>query len=397
MISLVDVKRAWFKARVGLDLEEIPRNLAINGLLLLEEHPRCLVVPDTHLDVRFKDKELVLGPPYIRFYAGASIIVEGIKVATLCLIDQTPRNGNNQFTQYDMDILIEIADIISAMMSQRRREKLEEQFNGVMMHQNILNMLKAPLHHLSTTFQEEITTSTADKVPEEKVLKAFNDKLQSVADLLEMALQFLVRSVIAPTAPLNTRATSPEYTPKASFYQGFEKLKHSCDTGMYSDDDKQEEICSMIECDLKQLAQYVNELLANLYFAGSVVRCFDATLGGRNHLLQKEVTDIALLYSHTDLLLVCVAALIHHHCQYLAEYALETTIAKSCPDVQLIFEQETGMLGIVLTGFTPAYLNHLEICHEIPFALMSMLRWVKGHFTVEDIMVGIWVPCELVP
>lgn len=383
---MVDVKRAWFKARVGVDVDEIPRNLAINGLLLLEEHPRCIVIPDTHLDVRFKDKELVLGPPFVRFYAGASIIVEGIKVATLCLIDQTPRDANG-FTQNDMDVLVEIADIISAMMTKRRREKLEEQFNGVMMHQNILTMLKAPLQHLSTVFEEKVTMTAANAVPEIKVVKVFDNKLQSFASLLEMALQFLVRSVVNPESTPNTRVTTPAIKPKSSSYQTFE----SCD--LCDDYKQQENLCSMIECNIRQLTGYINEVVYNLYFEGSTRQ--SCGVNENRAQVKNRITKTSSLYSHTDLLLVCFATLIHYHCQYLTKHASDISMAESCPTVELT--EEMDMLGIVLTGFSSAYIKHLGTCHDIPSSLASMLRWVDGHFVVEDMMVGIWVPCKMEP
>lgn len=68
LISLIDHDRQWFKARIGLDVNETPRNVSFCGYAILGDD--TLVVPDAEYDARFADNPLVIGAPYIRFYAG---------------------------------------------------------------------------------------------------------------------------------------------------------------------------------------------------------------------------------------------------------------------------------------------------------------------------------------
>ncbi|MEO6381744.1 MAG: GAF domain-containing protein, partial [Nitrobacter sp.] len=68
LISLVDRNRQWFKARVGLDVRETPREVAFCAHAIL--NPEIMEVPDAASDPRFRDNPMVVDDPHIRFYAG---------------------------------------------------------------------------------------------------------------------------------------------------------------------------------------------------------------------------------------------------------------------------------------------------------------------------------------
>jgi len=90
LVSLVDENRLWFKSRVGLEISEAPRDISFCGHAILGDD--ILMIPDAHQDSRFSDSPLVVGDPYIRFYAGIPLrVANGSKLGTLCLLDTEPR------------------------------------------------------------------------------------------------------------------------------------------------------------------------------------------------------------------------------------------------------------------------------------------------------------------
>jgi GAF domain-containing protein len=106
LISLLDKERQWFKAQVGLNVCETGREESFCGHVILR--PDIMVVPDAALDERFADNPLVSGPPNVRFYAGAPLVLpSGLALGTLCIIDTQPR----QMTATDLAILATLRDL----------------------------------------------------------------------------------------------------------------------------------------------------------------------------------------------------------------------------------------------------------------------------------------------
>ncbi|MES2644785.1 MAG: PAS domain S-box protein [Myxococcota bacterium] len=89
VVSLVDADRQWFKAKVGTEVVQTPRDVSMCGHTITSDAP--LIVPDTWSDARFHDNALVRGPEQIRFYAGHPLMVAGRRVGAVCVMDREPR------------------------------------------------------------------------------------------------------------------------------------------------------------------------------------------------------------------------------------------------------------------------------------------------------------------
>jgi len=90
LIALLDTEREWFKARLGVDSEQVPREVGFTAHVA--RHPAPFVVPDASVDELLRANPLVMHAPRVRFVAGAPLMTSrGRLLGALCVMDRVPR------------------------------------------------------------------------------------------------------------------------------------------------------------------------------------------------------------------------------------------------------------------------------------------------------------------
>jgi diguanylate cyclase (GGDEF)-like protein len=103
LVSLIDKDRQWFKSKQGLEVKETPRDISFCAHAI--NHDGLFIIPDAAADERFYDNPLVTDSPKIRFYAGCPLeIKDGLKIGTLCLLDQSPKTMDEEDQQLLKDL-----------------------------------------------------------------------------------------------------------------------------------------------------------------------------------------------------------------------------------------------------------------------------------------------------
>lgn len=135
VITLIDAERQWFKARVGVDVTETPRDIAFCAHAILEEG--LFIVEDATLDPRFSANPLVTSEPKVRFYAGAPFYSsDALPLGTLCILDKKPRQLSaeqrnalealSRQVQAQLELRRNLAELKQALDARDEAERLQQ-------------------------------------------------------------------------------------------------------------------------------------------------------------------------------------------------------------------------------------------------------------------------------
>ncbi len=114
-LCTIEAECHWFKSRIGLDMDEIPRSISFCDHTLKQSD--VMVVPDASRDKRFAASPLVTGPKHIRFYAGITLRdTDGFALGTLAVSDTMPR----AVTEHQKQSLKRLAGIALDRMELRK-------------------------------------------------------------------------------------------------------------------------------------------------------------------------------------------------------------------------------------------------------------------------------------
>ncbi|WP_151194755.1 EAL domain-containing protein [Methylophaga frappieri] len=150
LVSLVDSDRQWFKSKVGLDVNETPREYAFCHTTI--QHDDAFVVLDASKDPIYRENPLVTGMPYIRFYAGQPITAPtGERLGSFCIIDDKPRFFNEQ----EVALLKELGTMVEEEIAANMK-LAEDHLTGILNRRGFENRAQ---HMLDLCLKQNMTAS----------------------------------------------------------------------------------------------------------------------------------------------------------------------------------------------------------------------------------------------
>ncbi|MDF2797783.1 MAG: hypothetical protein K0R85_527 [Devosia sp.] len=115
LLPLLDAEQQWFRSSFGVnDLQGSPVEGSFCAYTLAQPASEPFVVLDAAADPRFAGKPFSLGGQPVRFYAGASIVVRGQRLGSLCVLDSEPRPeaDADQLSQ-----LVDLAEVVASLIA----------------------------------------------------------------------------------------------------------------------------------------------------------------------------------------------------------------------------------------------------------------------------------------
>ena len=107
-MTIVDTDRVWHKSRIGIDAEEVDRNVSFCAVTDPGRRPR-VEHPRRPQDDRLRDNPFVADEPHVRSYAAAPLVTrDGHHLGALCVFGQEPR----EFQPRELANLTDLAAMI---------------------------------------------------------------------------------------------------------------------------------------------------------------------------------------------------------------------------------------------------------------------------------------------
>ncbi|HMQ05932.1 MAG TPA: response regulator [Saprospiraceae bacterium] len=128
IISLIDDKRQWYKANIGMGINEVPIEDTICQHTLVEED--LLEIENTSIDPRVSSSPHVNVSNGIRYYAGVPLTADnGYHIGTVCVLDYKPRH----LTVAQKKILKMLAELAMKLIKARsQNKKLETELESIL-------------------------------------------------------------------------------------------------------------------------------------------------------------------------------------------------------------------------------------------------------------------------
>jgi two-component sensor histidine kinase len=181
LISLIDERRQWFKAEVGLGVRETPLDRSVCLTAMLQ--PGLTIVPDLTEDPRFARNPLVTEEPHLRFYAGAVLKTpDGVPLGALCVLDCMPRD----LTEEQTSTLTVLARQVMSQLELRRAiaerdEKLETSHRIEQRQSLLVRELHHRVKNTLATVQALVGATGRSTGSFDEFYRSFSNRITSLA------------------------------------------------------------------------------------------------------------------------------------------------------------------------------------------------------------------------
>ncbi|WP_292086817.1 GAF domain-containing protein [Brevundimonas sp.] len=128
MVSIVDGAQTVFHSRIGLGYDALPREMTLSHYMIAQGPDAVMMVEEGRTDPRTKDHPMVVGPPYLRFFAGVTIVDRFNRaVGAIGVMDSRPRKALSRREVETLRMLGQMASevFIQADSVRRQGEQLE--------------------------------------------------------------------------------------------------------------------------------------------------------------------------------------------------------------------------------------------------------------------------------
>ena len=184
LITLIDSKRQWFKAKVGTEVKETDRSVSFCTYAI--EKDEIMKVENMLEDQRFVKNPLVENDPKIRSYFGRPIKHDNQNIGTLCVLDLKPRKLSDQQLEA-LDIIAHQVELVLSL------KKLNIEYNKILdtrkkMSRLVVHDMKNPLTIIS------LSTQVLESVQEgqSEVQKRYLDSIKKSGEhLMSLVNKFL--------------------------------------------------------------------------------------------------------------------------------------------------------------------------------------------------------------
>ncbi len=200
LISLIDDKRQWFKARKGLSVRETSKEISFcqhaiqsNDLYVIENAPH---------HVLFASNPLVKGDPNIVFYAGMPLTTyDGFNLGTICVIDKEVRSINEQQKEALKIIAKQVIKLLELKLSIELGKGVTKKLEEVALELNDANKVKdkifsivahdlrSPLRNINSILDMYKEGDVSEKEAGD-LMHSLSRKVEETADMIDNLLNW---------------------------------------------------------------------------------------------------------------------------------------------------------------------------------------------------------------